>query len=111
MPSNYVIRYVSWSRNAKYLHFSLWQTVEQGPGFVLDVETLKLLEIKLPDSSFMEGEWLVDDDHLIYFVRSHLTGEIELWLLDVTRWSTQMLVSARCDIRFQILGWTSDLYR
>jgi hypothetical protein len=111
IPTNYLIRYIRWSSDEKYLHFSLWQTIEQGPGFILDMENHLIREISLPDSSFVEGEWLERDNYIIYTVRSHLTGEIELWILDVDNWSTQRLDSVECNQRFQILGWTSHLYQ
>ncbi|MEW5985319.1 MAG: hypothetical protein AB1791_01650 [Chloroflexota bacterium] len=100
------IRYLEWSPDQRYVHLGLYETIESGPGYVLDTETQTIYEICEPD--FVEGWWLPEEEggHLVY-VAEEANGERKLKLLDVTTWQTQELLTA--DINFDrrnVIGWT-----
>jgi hypothetical protein len=100
------IRYLEWSSDQRFIHFSLFETPETGPGYILDTYTKTIYEICEPN--FIQGWWLPAEEggHLLYLAAEE-NGEQTLNLLDVTTWQSQQLLVTDNNFRtWNVIGWT-----
>ncbi len=104
--ADFEIRYLELSHNQRYIHFGLFETIETGPGYILDTYTHTIYEICEPN--FVQGWWLPGEEggRLMYLVDKD-NGERVLKLLDVTTWQDKELLVT--DVNFDmwnVIGWT-----
>jgi len=101
------IRYLEWSPDQRYIHFGLFETIETGPGYILDTDTNILYEICEPN--FVQGWWLPGEEggHLLYLADKE-NGERTLNLLDVASWQRYEILETDTNFDKQnVVGWTS----
>lgn len=89
----YMFRYFRISPDHRYIHFSLWQSIGSGPGYVLDTKDKEIREICGYLGEFIEGEWLVKKNLLVY--KTQVEGETHFWILDAQNWKTRKLISGK----------------
>ena len=105
---SFAFRYMRWSPEARFLHYSLKFAPGEGPGYVLDTKTSEIRSICDQDSStvFINGAWIADANLLAYTIRL-LSGVTELRVLDVENWQVQRLaVTTSSEVQIKIVGWT-----
>jgi hypothetical protein len=111
--SDWTIRYLSRSPGGRYLHYSLGKitgTIDappsnfEGPGYILDTDTLKLGEICDNLTSFLDARW-VSENLLLYRVR-HEDGGYSLQVLDTVTWIAQEIMKTEPGSEISSIGWT-----
>ena len=104
-PTTGAVRYMNWSGDGNFLHYSEWKSSSEGPGYIINLNTLEIYEICKLESTFLNGEWIPGDDKFVYRIRLD-DGTEELRILDVSDWST-LLISETENNNFHIIrGWS-----
>jgi hypothetical protein len=102
---NYVVRELQWSSDKRYLEYALLGgPINQGPGFILDTQTLAIREFCHGKDAYHYGQWLPNSDLFLYWVDMG-DNMLELRVLDVSAWQTQRLADASA-YYINIIGWT-----
>jgi len=89
-PPNKVIRELKWSSDKKNIYYSTWMTINDGPAYIIDLDTNDNKEVCSNERKFLNGYW-VGDKQFAYIVlddsQSSQFGIGELWILDIDSWN------------------------
>jgi hypothetical protein len=112
-----IVRDIKWSPDQKYIYYSYWNTIEEGPTSIVNVDTKQQTEICTPGHTFLRGTWL-PNNNFAYIVRegeqTDQDGLAELRILNTKDWSYQTFFRTNTKVgptvgfwhRLDILGWT-----
>ena len=98
------VRYLTFSFDERYIHYSLQETLLTGEGFIVDVSNSWVGEICSGKGTFIEGQW-VAEGQFVYNVLLEGGGQ-SLQLLDVPTWTSQILAELPSGEGFVVYGWT-----
>lgn len=98
------VRELSRSPSGRYIFYSLRQSPVTGSGFIVDTLTSRIGEICDPETTFLDGEW-VTENQFVYRVLLEEGGQ-SLRVLDIPTWTMQELANSSANTGFAIFGWT-----
>jgi len=110
---NGLVRDLRWSLNEKYIYYAYWITINEGPAYIIDLDTKETEEVCAADRMFLRGFWL-SDSQFAYVVQEGIQpnqpGVGELRILDVETWNftTVFKMSRKMETPFDlsVLGMT-----
>jgi len=112
-----IIRDIQWSPDEKYIYYAYWNTVWEGPAFIIDMATRATKEICTPGYTIQDSSWL-QENQLAYIARegkeSGGDGIAEVRITNIDDWTSQTIFRTASKIgptigfshELQILGWT-----
>ncbi len=112
-----IIRYIKWSSDERYIYYSYWNTIMEGPAFIIDMATKEMTEICTPGYAFLKGFWL-PGNYFAYIVRegeqADQNGIAEVRIMNTGNWTFQTVFRTSTEIGptignqhdLEILGWT-----
>lgn len=112
-----IIRYIKWSSDEKYIYYSYWNTIMEGPAFIIDMATKEMKEICTPGYTFLKGSWL-PGNYFAYIVRegeqTDQDGIAEMRIMNAEDQTFQTVFRTTTKVgpttgflhALEILGWT-----
>jgi hypothetical protein len=112
-----VIRDIKWSPDEKYIYYSYWDAIDEGPASIVNMDTKERKEICTPGYTFLRGTWL-PNDFFAYIVRegeqTNQDGLAEVRVLNTKDWTYQTIFRTNTKVgpttgfthELEVLGWT-----